>query len=117
MEQAGGNGARQVFGAAFVGGFRHAHAAGLAPLLATQARYLDLFGEKAKFDLTDLWGLMRAARIGRLVVHRCDAPGCGSQYLEDAHSLITRRSCPVCVLSRQSAGSRKRNRSADQQLT
>ena len=85
-------------------------------LLATQARYLDLFGEKAKFDLTDLWGLMRAARIGRLQVHRCDAPGCGSQYLEDAHSLITRRSCPICALSRQSASSAGRKRASDERF-
>ena len=70
-------------------------------LLATQARCLDLFGAQTKFDLTDLWGLVRAARIGRLRVHRCDAPGCGSEYLEDANSLITSRSCPVCALSRQ----------------
>jgi hypothetical protein len=77
-------------------------------LLATQARCLDLFGAKAKFDITDLWGLVRAARTGRLLVHRCDAPGCGTEYLEDASSLITARSCPVCALSRQSALSRRR---------
>ncbi len=82
-------------------------------LLATQARYLDLFGERAKFDITALWGLVRAVRIGRLRVHRCDAPGCGSQYLEDAHSLITSRSCPVCALARQSVSSRARKSRAD----
>lgn len=71
-------------------------------LISAYQQYVELFGEQAAFSVNHAWSLMRSLKIGRLHLHKCTSKDCGSEFIEDADSLIERHSCPVCWEIRRS---------------